>query len=68
MKIKLKPWLYAVLTATAAAITAVLAITSCTVTRTITNKSEYHQKGDTTVVIQTKTIENYNAKKDKGAI
>lgn len=68
MKIKLKPWLYALLTAAAAAITAVLTLTSCTVTRTITNKSEYHQRGDTTVVIQTKTIENYNAKKNQGAI
>lgn len=37
--------------------------TSCNVTRTITNQSEYYQKGDTSVVIQTKTIETYDASK-----
>ena len=41
---------------------AVLA-TSCNVTRTITTNSEYSQRGDTTVVIQTKTIETYDASK-----
>ena len=34
---------------------------SCNVTRTITTKSEYWQKADTSVVIQTKTIETYDA-------
>ena len=37
--------------------------TACNVTRTITTKSEYMQKGDTSVVIQTKTIETYDASK-----
>lgn len=37
--------------------------TSCNVTRTITNQSEYYQRGDTSVVIQTKTIETYDAVK-----
>jgi len=36
---------------------------SCNVTRTVTTKSEYSQRGDTTVVIQTKTIEQYDASK-----
>ena len=36
---------------------------SCNVTRTITNQSEYYQRGDTTVVIQTKTIESYDGTK-----
>ena len=36
---------------------------SCNVTRTITTKSEYWQRGDTNVVIQTKTIETYDASK-----
>jgi len=36
---------------------------SCNVTRTITTKSEYWQRGDTSVVIQTKTIETYDASK-----
>ena len=40
-----------------------MALMSCNVTRTITTKSEYMQKGDTSVVIQTKTIETYDATK-----
>ena len=43
-----------------AGVTAV-ALTSCNVTRTITTQSQYWQKGDTSVVIQTKTIETYDA-------
>ena len=38
-------------------------VASCNVTRTITNQSEYYQRGDTSVVIQTKTIETYDASK-----
>ena len=38
-----------------------LALTSCNVTRTITTQSQYWQNGDTSVVIQTKTIETYDA-------
>ena len=40
-----------------------LGLTSCNVTRTITTRSEAWQKGDTNVVIQTKTVESYNAEK-----
>ena len=40
-----------------------LVMVSCNVTRTITTKSEYWQKADTSVVIQTKTIESYDASK-----
>ena len=36
---------------------------SCNITRTITNESQYYQRGDTSVVIQTKTIETYDASK-----
>ena len=39
----------------------ILGLQSCNVTRTITNQSEYYQRGDTSVVIQTKTIETYDA-------
>ena len=39
------------------------AMVSCNVTRVITNESQYVQKGDTSVVIQTKTIETYEASK-----
>ena len=40
-----------------------LGLSSCNVTRTITTKSEYWQKADTSVIIQTKTIETYDASK-----
>lgn len=33
---------------------------ACNVTRTVTTSSQYYQKGDTSVVIQTKTIESYD--------
>ena len=38
-----------------------ISLMSCNVTRTVTTQSEYYQKGDTSVVIQTKTIETYDA-------
>ena len=38
-------------------------ISSCNVTRTITNESQYLQRGDTSVVIQTRTVETYDASK-----
>ena len=37
-----------------------LGLQSCNVTRTVTTRSEAWQKGDTSVVIQTKTIESYD--------
>ena len=55
-----------IVTVTTAIVTCVaiaLGLTSCNVTRTITTKSEYWQKADTSVVIQTKTIETYDASK-----
>ena len=51
--------LIAVLTALAAG----LGLSSCNVTRTVTTRSEAWQRGDTSVVIQTKTVESYNAEK-----
>ena len=45
------------------ALGAAFGLSSCNVTRTITTKSEYWQKADTSVVIQTKTIETYDASK-----
>ena len=41
-----------------------LGLTSCNVTRTITTESRSLTRGDTAVIIQTKTIESYNAKKN----
>lgn len=52
-----------VATALVALLAACLGMTSCNVTRTITTESSSIQKGDTSVIIQTKTIESYNAKK-----
>lgn len=55
--------IYGVLTALLALAAAILGLTACNVTRTITTESSSIQKGDTSVIIQTKTIEQYNAKK-----
>ncbi len=52
-----------VLIAALTALGAAFGLTSCNVTRTVTTKSECSQRGDTTVVIQTKTIETYDASK-----
>jgi len=52
-----------VLIAALTALGAGFGLTSCNVTRTVTTRSETWQKGDTAVVIQTKTVESYNAEK-----
>jgi hypothetical protein len=52
-----------VLIAALTALGAAFGLTSCNVTRTVTTKSEYWQKGDTSVIIQSKTIESYDASK-----
>ena len=53
-----------ILSAIAVCILSTLAVlTSCNVTRTITTQSQYYQRGDTSCVIQTKTIETYDASK-----
>ncbi len=53
-----------VLIAALTALAAGLGLQSCNVTRTVTTQSQYYQKGDTSVVIQTKTVESYDAKKN----
>ncbi len=52
-----------VLIAALTALGAAFELSSCNVTRTVTTRSEAWQKGDTSVVIQTKTIETYDASK-----
>ena len=52
-----------VLIAALTALAAGLGLSSCNVTRTVTTRSEAWQKGDTSVVIQTKTVETYDAEK-----
>lgn len=54
-----------VLIAALTALAASLGLTSCNVIRTVTNESSYVQRGDTNVVIHTKTIESYDATKKK---
>ena len=52
-----------VLIAALTALGAAFGLSSCNVTRTITTQSQYWQKGDTSCVIQTKTIESYDGTK-----
>lgn len=52
-----------VLIAALTALGSALGLTSCNVTRTVTNQSEYQQRGDTSVVIHTRTTETYDASK-----
>ena len=47
----------------ATAIAMALGLTSCNITRIITTESKSLTRGDTAVIIQSKTIESYNAKK-----
>ena len=49
-----------VLIAALTALAAGLGLTSCNVTRTITTRSEAWQKEDTSVIIQSKTVESYD--------
>ena len=52
-----------VIIAALTALGAAIGLNSCNVVRTITNKSEFYQKGDTSVMIQTKVTESYDASK-----
>lgn len=59
-----KKAIYGVAAALLALLAACLGLTSCNVTRTISTQSSSIQRGDTSVIIQTKTIESYNAIKN----
>jgi len=52
-----------VLIAALTALGAAFGLSSCNVTRTVTTKSEYWQRGDTSAIIQSRTIESYDASK-----
>lgn len=52
-----------VIIAALTALAAGLGVTSCNVTRVVTNESSYLQRGDTAVTIHVKTIETYDASK-----
>lgn len=69
MSDKTKFILKVVISVIIAALTALatgLGLTSCNVTRVVTNESSYLQRGDTAVTIHVKTIETYDASKKKG--
>jgi len=53
-----------VLIAALTALGTAFGLSACNVTRTITTQSQYYQRGDTSVVIQTRTVESYDAKKN----
>ena len=61
MKKYVKQILLTLLTALAIGLSVML--TSCNVTRTVTTTSSSVKRGDTTVIIQSKTIESYDATK-----
>ena len=50
-----------VATAIVTCVAIALGLQSCNVTRTVTTRSEAWQRGDPSVVIQTKTVETYDA-------
>ena len=60
-KAKILKIIVSVLIAALTALGAAIGLNSCNVVRTITNKSEYYQRGDTSVMIQTRTTESYDA-------
>ena len=59
MKKYVKQILLTLLTALAIGLSVML--TACNVTRTVTTTSSSVKRGDTTVIIQSKTIESYDA-------
>lgn len=61
MKKYIKQILLTLLTALAIGLSMML--TACNVTRTVTTTSSSVKRGDTTVIIQSKTIESYDASK-----
>ena len=63
-KLKILKIIVSVLIAALTALGAAIGLNSCNVVRTITNKSEFYQRGDTSVMIQTKVTESYDTKKN----
>ena len=55
-----KQQIYKMVATALTALAAGLGLSSCNVTRTVTTRSEAWQRGDTSVVIQTKTVESYD--------
>lgn len=63
MKNEYKKAIIYLITAAATALSIAWGLSSCTVMRQVTTSAESIQRADTSVVIQTKTIETYTGKK-----
>ena len=63
-KQKILKIIVSMLIAALTALGAAIGLNSCNVVRTVTNRSEFYQKGDTSITIQTRTTESYDAKKN----
>lgn len=60
MKLNLFQRLIVVISAICVIVGLSIALSSCNVTRSVTTRSEYYQRGDTAVQIVTRTIESYD--------
>lgn len=60
---KIAKAIYIFLTALATGLAVLFGLQSCQVARTVTTSAESYQRGDTAMVIQTKTIETYTGSK-----
>lgn len=66
MSERTKKILKVIISVVIAALTALgagLSLSSCNVTRVVTNESQYLQRGDTSIVIHTRVTETYDASK-----
>lgn len=63
MGTKVKKAIIYLIGAIATALGILWGMSSCTLTRTVTTTSESHKRGDTAVIIQSKTIESYHGSK-----
>lgn len=65
MSANIKKAIVAAVSALATVLAIAFGLSSCTVVRTISTTSECLRRGDTTVVITTKTVENYTAREER---
>lgn len=63
MNDKVKKAIVYLVSSIATALAIVWGLTSCQVSRIVTTSAESHNRGDTTVIIQTKTTETYTGRK-----
>lgn len=62
-KTNLKKAIVYICGAIATALSILWGLTSCSVSRSVTTSAESYQRGDTSCIIQTKTIETYTGEK-----